>query len=169
MGRQGEPRHISLPFVRTTPPFPHRATGPHVAAAIHIGWLLCLFRAPRCPAPSPGRGQTSLPRTSTDVASRGGSVSAGTRGAAHQLPPLRLHHPAARTLLRDAADTTALTVIKGEILRRAHPTEQDPESRPAPRTPASPSAPEKGCLPALRCRSHTSVHRGISLILPPFL
>lgn len=91
---------------------------------------------------SGGEDKLPPPCTSTDISSRGRSSSAGTRCAAHQPPPLPLHHPAAKTLLRDAA----LVVIRGEIIGRAGPREHNPDSCPAPRVPA-PFPPREGLSP----------------------
>lgn len=164
-GSPWEPKHISLPFAGTK--HSRRATGPHVATAVHSRTVSVHLTHGHPEALHPSRGEVKLPLpcTSTNISSRGRSFSAGTHCAAHQPPPLQLHHPAAKTLLWDAADTIVLSVIKGEIICRADPRERNPDSCPASRMPASLSSPEKGCLPSLRRLSRTSVHRGISLIL----
>lgn len=164
-GSPWEPKHISLPFARTK--HPRRATGPHGAAAVRRRMVSVqpAHGHPEALHLSGGEDKLPLPCTSTDISSRGRSSSAGTRRAAHQPPPLPLHHPAAKTLLRDAADA-ALMVIKGEIIGRAGPREHSPDSCPAPRVPASLSPLRRAVSPRyVACLTHLFIGASASSFL----
>lgn len=88
----------------------------------------------------------------------------GLSGPAPRCPPA-CTAPAPSRSLTPPRDAAALTDIKGETIQSSSQGAQ-PESCPAPRMPACLCSPGKGCLPSLRCLSHTSAHQDISLSLP---